>query len=252
MLRRFEHSQIYHPDQVLQATGAELGRPFENIFFETSDSVRLNGWFYPANPGAARSSIALLLCHGNGGNISHRLNFCQALLELELNVLLFDYRGYGLSAGRATEAGTYLDAQAAYRWLERKGFPGRKIVAYGESLGGAVAAELAVREPTAGLVLQGTFTSIPDVGAEIFPWLPVRWLARVRYETQRKLPGLKIPVLVMHSRDDRLIRFQHGRDNFAAANEPKLFWEIQGEHNDPLCDRDHFLSGMLQFLRLLA
>ena len=118
--------------------------------------------------------LAVLFCHGNGGNISHRLDTCAALLATGVSVFVFDYRGYGRSAGRPGEEGTYRDAQAAYQWLRQKGFAGTNIMAFGESLGGGVAAELAVREPLGGLVLQSTFTSIPDIGAELFPWLPVR------------------------------------------------------------------------------
>jgi hypothetical protein len=231
MFRWFEHCQVYHPDQVLWATGAELGRPFEDVVFKASDGVELNGWFYPAETNSPRAGMVVLLCHGNAGNISHRLDTCRALLGTGASVLVFDYRGYGRSQGRPSEEGTYRDAQAAYQWLRQRGFAGTNIIAFGESLGGGVAAELAAREMLGGLVLQSTFTSVPDVGAEIFPWLPVRWLGTIRYDTHAKLPRLKIPVLVMHSRADEMIPFRHGQRNFAAANEPKLFCELRGSHN---------------------
>src|SRR5438067_10159418 len=125
MLRWFEHSQVYHPDRVLLATGAELGRPYEDVFFKTSDGLKLNGWFFPADPDSPRAHMAFLLCHGNAGNISHRLETCRALLETGAAVFSFDYRGYGRSQGRPTEEGTYLDAEAAHEWLERKGFAGK-------------------------------------------------------------------------------------------------------------------------------
>ena len=251
MLRWFEHSQVYHPDRVLTATGAELGRPFEDVRFKASDGVELNGWFFPASTNSHRPKLAVLVCHGNAGNISHRLDTCAALLATGVNVFVFDYRGYGRSQGRPSEEGTYRDAQAAYQWLRQKGFAGTNIIAFGESLGGGIAAELAVREPLGGLVLQSTFTSIPDMGAELFPWLPVRWLGTIHYDTQSKLPRLHVPVLVMHSPADELIRFHHGQSNFAAANEPKLFWELKGEHNDPLADAQHFIAGMEKFLALV-
>jgi fermentation-respiration switch protein FrsA (DUF1100 family) len=251
MLRWFEHSQVYHPDRVLTATGAELGRPFEDVRFRASDGVELNGWFFPGSTNSPRAGFALLLCHGNAGNISHRLDTCAALLATGASVFVFDYRGYGRSQGRPSEEGTYLDAQAAYQWLRQKGFAGTNIIAFGESLGGGVAAELAVRETVGGLVLQSTFTSIPDMGADLFPWLPVRWLGKIRYDTHSKLPRLKVPVLVMHSPADALVRFRHGQRNFAAANEPKLFWELRGDHNDPLADTKHFIEGLEKFLSLI-
>jgi len=252
MLRWFEHSQVYHPDRVLTTTGAELGRPFEDVRFQAGDGVELNGWFFPASTNSPRAHLALLLCHGNGGNIGDRLDTCAALLATGANVFIFDYRGYGRSRGRPGEEGTYRDAQAAYCWLRQRGFAATNIIAFGESLGGAVATELAVRERVGGLMLQSTFTSIPDIGAEVFPWLPVRRLATIRYDTHSKLPRLRIPVLVMHSRVDEIVPFHHGERNFASANEPKLFWELKGGHNEPLIDRRQFMSGMEQFLALLG
>ena len=214
MLRWFEHSQVYHPDRVLTATGAELGRPFEDVRFKASDGVELNGWFFPASTNSHRARLAVLVCHGNAGNISHRLDTCVALLATGVNVFVFDYRGYGRSQGRPSEEGTYRDAQAAYQWLRQKGFAGTNIIAFGESLGGGVAAELAAREPVGGLVLQSTFTSVPDMGAELFPWLPVRWLGTIHYDTRSKLPRLQVPVLVMHSPADELVGFHHGQSEF--------------------------------------
>jgi hypothetical protein len=152
MLRWFEHSQVYHPDRVLTATGAELGRPFEDVWFTASDGVKLNGWFYPAAKNAPHCQLAILLCHGNAGNIGDRLGICRALLATGVSVFLFDYRGYGRSAGRPSEEGTYLDGQAAYQWLRQKGACGT-IVPFGESLGGGIASELAIREKVGGLVL---------------------------------------------------------------------------------------------------
>ena len=119
-------------------------------------------------------------------------------------------------------------------------------------LGGGVVSELALRVSLAGLVLQSTFTSIPDLGSELYPWLPVRWLTRIRYATQTKLPRLKIPVLVMHSRADTLIPFGHGQKNFAAAQDPKMFWELKGDHNEALeVDRPGFRKGLQKFLKSL-
>ncbi len=251
MLRWFEHSQVYHPDRVLTATGAELGRPFEDVFFRTGDGVQLNGWFYPANTDSPRRHLAVLVCHGNAGNIGHRLDTCAALLATGVNVFIFDYRGYGRSEGFPSEAGTYLDAEAAYQWLRQKGFAGTNIVAFGESLGGGVVAELALRETVGGLVLESTFTSVPDIGAELFPWLPVRWLAKIHYDTHSKLPRLHVPVLVMHSPQDELVKIHHGKANFAAANEPKLFWELRGDHNSPLADPKNFIAGMEKLLAMV-
>jgi hypothetical protein len=251
MLRWFEHSQVYHPDRTLIATGADLGRPFENFYVQSSDGMKLNGWFFPATANSPRGDSVFLICHGNAGNISHRLVLCRALLSTGASVLIFDYRGYGRSQGRPSEEGTYRDAQAAHRWLQHRGFRGDQIIAFGESLGGAVAAELALRETLGGLILENTFTCIPDIGSELFPWLPVRRWSSIKYDTCSKLPRLNVPVLIMHSRADELIRFDHCEKNLAAAREPKLFWELSGSHNDALSDAARFVAGVEQFLQML-
>src|SRR5262245_43712722 len=161
MPRFFEKSQVYFPQRILEASGAELGRAFENVSFIAKDGVCLHGWFYPAFTNSPRTNLVFLVCHGNAGNISHRLELCQALLSTGANVLLFDYRGYGRSEGSPSEQGTYLDAEAAYDWLQAKGFLNEGIIAFGESLGGGVVSDLALRKGTAGIILQSTFTSIP-------------------------------------------------------------------------------------------
>jgi uncharacterized protein len=254
MFQRFEHGMIYYPARVLDAKPGQLGRPFEEVFIPVENGEQVHAWYFPAHSGQAQASVpVVLVCHGNAGNISHRLDLARMLLEAGGSVLLFDYRGYGLSTGRPGEEGTYRDAQAAWRWLSQKGFAGANIVAYGESLGGGVAAELAVREPLGGLILQSTFTSIPDLGAELFPWLPVRLVGSVKYDTLHKLPRLKIPILILHSRQDKLIGFRHAERNFAAANPPKYICEIDGDHNDALyASRPKFLAAIRDFLRSLS
>ena len=204
-----------------------------------------------AAAGPPRKDLVVLLCHGNAGNISGRVDLCQIFTRMGLNVFQFDYRGYGRSEGKPSEEGTYLDAEAAVKWLETKGFSSTNIIAFGESLGGGIASELALRIPLAGIVLQNTFTSIPDIGSDLFPWMPVRLMATIKYDTRSKLPRIDIPVMVIHSRADGLAGFHHAEKNFAAANEPKLFWETHGEHNELLLDRPHFIEGMERFLEMV-
>lgn len=250
MLRWFEASQVYVPYRPLDVSPADLGRPFEDVYLVTEDKVRLNAWFFPVNPSSLRSHLALLVMHGNGGNISHRLPFYQAWLELGLNVFAFDYRGYGRSQGQPSEQGTYLDAQAAHHWLVQRGFGPSQIIAIGKSLGGGIASELALRATLGGLILQNTFTCIPDIGAELFPWLPVRQMASIHYHTLKKLPRIHVPVLIVHSRGDSLVRFHHAERNFAAANSPKMFWETSGNHNGTLeAGRAKYLAGLNEYLR---
>lgn len=226
-----------------------MGRPFEEVFLTASDNVRLHAWLFPADPSSTREHLVLLLCHGNGGNISHRLGFYQAWLELGVSVFTFDYRGYGRSEGKPSEEGTYQDGQAAVQWLRRRGFAPEHIIVLGKSLGGGVASELALRETIGGLILQSTFTNIADMGAQLFPWLPVRWLHRIRYDTVGKLPRIHVPVLIAHSCSDELIPFSQAERNFAAANEPKSLLQIAGNHVNVLeAGREAYLDGLDSFL----
>jgi fermentation-respiration switch protein FrsA (DUF1100 family) len=251
LLRWFEHKQTYQPSRSFWASAAELGRAYEEVHFAARDGVPLHAWYFPGNTNAARAHLAVLLCHGNGGNISHRLGLYDSLLATGVSVFAFDYRGYGRSGGRPGEEGTYLDAQAAHAWLRQRGFAATNIIAYGESLGGGVASELALRETVGGLVLHSTFTSLTDVGAELFPWLPVRTLGSIHYNTRGRLPRLHLPVLILHSRADSLIPFHHAEQNFAAANEPRFLRELAGDHNDGIVNRQEFLTALEQLLQRL-
>ncbi len=249
-LRWFEHKTVFQPTAPLDASGDELGFPREDVWLDTPDGGRIHGWYFPGKSGAG--GLAFLLCHGNGGNISHRLDQYDALLRLGVAVLAFDYRGYGRSSGSPSETKANEDAATAYDWLRAKGFAAGRIVVHGESLGGGVAANLAAKHPVGGLVLQSTYTSVTDLGAELFPWLPVRTLGRTKFEVRSRLAEIRAPVLVLHSRDDTIIPFHHGQRNFAAANEPKLFHELQGDHNDSLAtDREAFVSGIWELLNLM-
>ena len=197
-----------------------------------SDGIHINGWFLPAtSPSPAK--LTILFFHGNAGNISHRLEKIGIFRDLGVDTFIIDYRGYGRSEGQPNEEGTYRDAQAAYAYLtqQRKLSP-HSIVVYGESLGTAIAADLASKLQVRGLILEDGFTSVADVGQKMFPIFPVRWLVRNKYDTASKLPRMHVPLLIFHSREDEVINFSFGQRLFAAANEPKTFVELHGGHND--------------------
>lgn len=254
MLRWFEHHQVYYPSKRMDFTPAAFRWKFSDVDLKTADGVRLHGWFLPAEPESANRQRVVLHLHGNAGNISHRLHDYEIFRQAGLNILALDYRGYGRSEGRPSEGGTYLDAEAAQAWLVKAGFLPKNIIVWGESLGGGVATELALRQKVGALALQSTFTSIPDVGAELFPWLPVRWISTIRYDTRSKLPGIQVPVAVLHSRADTLIAFHHGEENFAAAGRAKVFCELLGNHNDTLstpAGQTKFREGLEKVLALM-
>jgi len=248
MIRWFEHKQVYAPSRVMET--CTLDWPKEDALFQAADGCKLHGWFFPAEQGALRSKLVFLLMHGNAGNVCTRLDFYEAWLSLGVNVCAFDYRGYGASAGVPNEEGTYLDAVAAHDWLVSRGFESHQIIALGKSLGGGIASELAVRKPVGGLILQSTYTSIADVGTHLFPFLPVRFMNSIKYATVAKLPRLHLPLMVIHSRTDQTIPFRQAERNYALANEPKMFWEIQGGHTGVLqADRAHYLEGLEKYLQ---
>ena len=249
-LRWFEFRQVYHPTRRLVSDPSALGIPWEEVWLLTSDQVRLHAWFFSAEKNSLRKDKAVLFCHGNGGNLSHRMISYKILANLGLNVLAFDYRGYGASQGKPSELGTFLDGSAAFAWLQARGFEPGHILVMGESLGGGVAAEMALKHSPGGLILQSCFTSVADLGSEIFPWLPVRTLGRIGYPVRSKLGGLRCPVLILHSKEDSLISHDHAEANFAAAHEPKRLVELAGDHNDtPANDPDGFQGAIDEFLK---
>ncbi len=242
-VRYLEGRTLYYPTSPLEVTPADSGLPFEDVVFTSSDGIRLHGWFISA-PGSAR---VLLFCHGNAGNIGDRLDSIWTFHRMGLNVFIFDYRGYGDSTGKPTEKGTYLDATAVWEYLtkEKKIAPGN-IVIFGRSLGGSVGTWLAERVNPGALVVESTFASAADMGAKMFPFLPIRLLCRFKYDTVSTIGKVNCPVLVAHSRDDEMIPFEQGKRIFAAAKEPKLFVEMRGEHNSGGLDADQGYQKIFQ------
>lgn len=240
---------IHFPVRALETTPADAGLAYEELYLTTADGERLHAWFLPAHEARA----VLLFFHGNAGNISHRLESLRIFHELGLEVLILDYRGYGRSSGSPSEKGLYRDAEAAYDYLTReRSVPPEQLLVFGRSLGAAVAAQLASERPVGGLILESGFTSVPDLGAELYPFLPVRLLARYDYDTGEALSKVEAPVLVIHSRDDDIIPFSHGRALFEAAPEPRQFLELEGDHNTGfLRSRERYVRGLEQFLKTL-
>jgi len=226
-LRWFERVQLYIPDSRLDVHPGSYGLPYETARFTASDGASLHGWLIHGRIGAP----VVLLMHGNAGNISNRVEKARLLHGLGASVFLFDYRGYGESRGRPTEAGLYLDAEAAYAWLLRR-TAAAEIVFYGESLGCGVAVELALKHPPEALVLESPFTSVVDMAKVVFPFLPASLLVRERYDTIAKIGGIRTRLLIMSSPDDEVVPFAMGQALFAAAPEPKAFVKLRGSHND--------------------
>lgn len=242
----FQSRLIYFPEREITLMPADLGLPFEDIYLETRDGARIHGWFVP-HP-APRAT--LLFLHGNAGNISARLDSVQRFYRMGLSVFIIDYHGYGHSSGSPGEQATYEDARAAWHYLiDDRRLPPERLLLFGRSLGGAVALWLASEYRPGALILESTFTSVADLGAELYPYLPVRWLARIRYPSLERMPGVKCPVLVVHSRDDEIIPYAHGRKLYQAATAPKQFLQLSGPHNDGyLRSGRKYTEGLYDFI----
>lgn len=226
-----EEKIIFQPDAKIHQTPRNAGLAFDDVYFTTEDGVRLNGWFVPH----ARAASTLLWFHGNAGNISHRVENIKLLHNtVNVNIFIFDYRGYGRSDGMASEEGTYRDGAAAIEFLrQRYGVDQSKLIIFGRSLGAAVAAEMATRVQSLAVILETPFTSVRDVARDKLPFLPIGLLLKTRYDVVEKIRQLRSPLLVLHGDRDEVVPFRHGQRVFEAAPQPKWFYTIAGAgHND--------------------
>lgn len=245
---------LYQPTRTVTATPADIGLAYEDVRLVNALGTKLHGWWLPR----PEARFTLLFCHGNGGNVSHRLESLRIFHDLGLSVLIFDYSGYGRSGGEPSEVATRADARAAWDWLAQRGIDPGTVILFGRSLGGGVAARLAADvattsgtrgTPAAGLILESTFTSVPDMGARLYPWLPVRLLVRDRYDSTNALAGLRIPALFIHSTDDEMVPHALGRALFDGYQGPKSFLVLRGGHNDGfLLTGEAYVAGLARFL----
>lgn len=213
----------------------DSGLRVETLRVMSDDTLALVTWVIPPRDPTVTDPLWVLVCHGNAGNVSIplRQEWTQAMLEQGVGVVAFDYRGYGASDdGPMDEESLYRDARAVHDWMtEARGIPASRIVIYGHSLGSGVATHLAARVEAAGLILEGAFTTVPDVGASRFPWLPVRLVAGERYASLARIDSIAMPKLHLHATDDRVIAFEFGERLFAAAPAPKEFVTLTGGHD---------------------
>lgn len=226
----FEDQYIYYPTKEIHSTPETVGLEFHDIHLITDDGIALHGWLIP-HPEAR---FTLLHFHGNAGNISHRLHLYEQWHRMGLSVFAISYRGYGKSEGTPSEAGFYSDARAAWRELiKRQKIPSSQIIIVGRSLGCAVAAKLATETKPAALVLETPFTNIPDMATEHYPWIvPIRFLTQTRFDTLDLISRVNTPTLVMSAENDEIVPVTMSKKIYAAANEPKQWVTLTGNHND--------------------
>jgi uncharacterized protein len=243
----FENKLIYFPSKYpeglwdvdnIPSREGEIVPKVEDCYVETSDGLRLHGWFCAPH---RRSGVALvpvqtdkvlLWFHGNAGNITYRYDMIREMMELPIEVFIIDYRGYGRSEGKPTESGLYLDARAAWDYLTKtRGTPADHIIIFGKSLGGAPAVDLACQVEPAGLIVQSSFTSAADMAAVVLPFFPTVFL-HTKMDSIHKIANVHCPKLFIHSPADEVIPYKLGRRLYEAAPEPKEFYEVKGApHN---------------------
>jgi fermentation-respiration switch protein FrsA (DUF1100 family) len=241
-------SILYHPVPELRGTPADVGLPYESVYLETVDGKRLGAWWIPC----VSPRGVLLYCHGNGGNISALLDSVRIFNRLGMDLFVFDYRGYGESSGSPSEQGLYRDVEAAWNYLERiRRIDPQRIVVFGWSMGGPVAAWISQKQRPGALILEGAFTSLQEAARDRVPGFFVTLFIPDQYPTKRYVAMVQCPVLIIHSRDDEVMPFHHGETLFAAARGAKQLLVIRGSHNRGFLDSQYetsihsFLSGVL-------
>lgn len=246
-----EDSFVYFPRKGLRDASAP-GMNIEQVVMRTDDSVKLVGWIVPAITGDT-AAYWLLYLHGNGGNISSRgyVSHYRAFQVMGVNTFALDYRGYGASEGTPSEQGLYSDAMTAFSFLRtQRQVPSERIVIFGYSLGSSVAIDLASKVEAAGVILEGAFTSMPNVGQRQYPFLPVHLMMRNRYDSMSKIQAVNEPKLFFHAREDEIIPFEEGVELFGTARETKQFVETKGGHNTVhTADSALFYGTIARFLR---
>jgi fermentation-respiration switch protein FrsA (DUF1100 family) len=238
LFRLFENRLIYFPNYPGRLSGdwRPKGLVVQDVWLRTADDVKLHAWWIAADG----AEFTFLAFHGNAANIANRADIYRFLRDLPANVLAVEYRGYGRSEGAPSEAGLYRDAEAAYNYLVgERGIPPNRIIAFGLSLGTAVAADLASKHAVGGVVLVAPFPSAKAVARYVYPFLPgLGLVVRSKFDTAGKLARIHVPILVVHCTLDPTIPFALGEEAYRLAGEPKFFLRVEGE-----CHEDATLSA---------
>ncbi|MFH1457565.1 MAG: alpha/beta hydrolase [Candidatus Omnitrophota bacterium] len=244
-IKYIESRAVFFPEKKIEFTPLEFNLPFEDVVFNTQDGLKLNGWFIAQS----NAKYTLLFFHGNAGNIGHRLEKLLALRSSGTDIFIIDYRGFGKSGGRVSEKGVYLDARAAYDYLvENRHIPPGQIILYGESLGTAVAIDLAAQGKVKAIIVEGGFSRGRDMAARMYPFLP-HFLFSDSYNSLEKIEKIEVPKLFIHSRDDEVVPLELARKLYHASPSPKEFVELNGGHNSAFLDsQEKYISAINSFI----
>lgn len=245
---KIENFFVFYPQATFDLTPEELRLNYRDVYFSSEDGTALHGWFFPLQD----KEPVILFCHGNAGNISHRLDNIRPFLERNLQVFLFDYRGYGKSSGSPSEEGIYQDGRAAYDYLvHHEHIPPDNVVLFGRSLGAAVAIDVALRRDIRSIIIESAFTSMKDMAGTLFLFNLFSSVLPANYNNLDKINHIKVPKLIIHGEEDNLVPFRMGMDLFEKANDPKSFFPIKGAgHNDTyMMGGDPYFQAIVKFVR---
>jgi len=245
----FQRNLLYHPSVDNYHKDEVTNEPteIEKVKITTVDNINLVAWFYNKN---IEKFKTILFFHGNAGSLENRTYKLNHFKDLNVNFLIIAWRGFSGNAGKPNEAGLYSDAASAIKWLKLKGVTEKNIILYGESLGTGVAVEVAQNKNYAGIILESPYTSMVNVGKKHYPFFPVRFLLKDKFENHKKITNISVPVLIIHGKIDKIVPFAMGKKMYQLANEPKFFYSQ--EYGDHMVDYDEkLLSALKKFIQSL-
>ena len=223
----FQRNLLYHPsDNSYQ--GDEINFDYKEIFIQNKEGIKLKAWLHEKD---LVNKKTIIFFHGNAGNLRNRNYKLNELSKFDVNFLIVAYRGFSGNQGKPNELGLYEDARSTLDWLKIKGVKEINLILYGESLGTAVAIEIAQNKDLAGIILESPFTSMVELAQKYYPVLPVKFLLKDKYETIKKLPNINSPLLVLHGKLDNIVPFSMGKKLFEKANEPKFKYFIDDDEH---------------------
>jgi len=245
----FQRNLLYHPsvNNYLKNQGSNQPNEIEKVNITTSDKIDLIGWFYNKD---LEKSKTILFFHGNAGSLENRTYKLNHFKDLNVNFLIIAWRGFSGNKGKPNEKGLYEDGESAIRWLKTKGIDEKNIILYGESLGTGVAIEIAQNKNYAGIILESPFTSMINMGKKYYPFFPVRFLLKDKFESYKKLNNISVPILIMHGKVDKIVPYGMGKKMYELANEPKFFYSQ--EYGDHMVEYDDkLLLALKKFIQSL-